>query len=135
MGFSYLQCIHKQAKNLEKSEVVKRICVIYFYMRCNMVILLALFHRYGWIVAMIIAMNFGNPLLIGSVFLLIFSIWSIISYVFKWNHIFCSYQNAYHKKMTPNAVNWNKVKKRDAIGMPIWILVTSIVLFFLYMIS
>ena len=100
-----------------------------------MVILLALFHRYGWIVAMIIAMNFGNPLLIGSVFLLIFSIWSIIGYVLKWNHIFCSYQNDYHKKMTPNAVNWSKVKKRDAIGMPIWILFTSIVLFFLYMLS
>lgn len=100
-----------------------------------MVILLALFHRYGWIVAMIIVMNFGNPLLIGSVFLLIFSIWSIIGYVFKWNHIFCSYQNAYHKKMTPNTVNWSKVKKRDAIGMPTWILVTSIVLFFLYMLS
>ena len=81
-----------------------------------MVILLALFHRYGWIVAMIIVMNFGNPLLIGSVFLLIFSIWSIIGYVFKWNHIFCSYQNAYHKKMTPNTVNWNNLTNVSSLS-------------------
>ena len=52
-----------------------------------------------------------------------FSIWSFIGYKLKWKHIYCSFQNAYHKKMTPNKIRWDQIRKTDAYGMPMVFLV------------
>ena len=78
---------------------------------------LALFHRYGWLIALFISVQlFPHQLLdLTSAFFIAFAAWSFIGYKRKWTHIYCSYQNAYHKAMTPNAVNWNSIKKNGCI--------------------
>ena len=91
--------------------------------RNTAVILLAYAHRY-----LFPMLSVGLPLLfcqtenvllyMGTGFVL-FSLYSFAGYKLRWKHIFCSYQNAYHKKMTPDRINWNLIKKADAYGTPI----------------
>ena len=57
------------------------------------------------------------PIAIG--FLLFFSVWTFVGYKRRWKHIFCSYQNAYHRKMTPGRIDWDQIKKSDAYGVPL----------------
>ena len=85
------------------------------------IIALAYFHRYGWIAAMMVAIAMWpkQMLFILPVACLSFSVWSFIGYKKKWKHIYCSFQNAYHQKMTPNSIQWNKIKKSDAYGVPL----------------
>ena len=94
------------------------------------VIALAYFHRYGWI-AVMTGLAFFVPRSMLSIFgvcCTLFSIWSLIGYKLKWRHIYCSYQNAYHKTMTPNSVQWSKVKKSDAYGVPLIFLILGLAL-------
>ena len=86
-----------------------------------MVILLAYFHRYGWIAVMTgcILIWPAFALYILCVGFLIFSIWSFIGYKCKWKHIYCSHQNSSHQKMTPNAIHWNQIEKSEAYGIPL----------------
>ena len=95
--------------------------------RKTMIIVLAYTHRYlypifalalpltlilmGWIKEL-------GFLLIG-INLLLLAIYDIIGYLCKWKHLYCSFQNAYHQKMTPNSIQWNKIKKSDAYGVPL----------------
>lgn len=83
---------------------------------------LALFHRYLWIACTVaFAFCFGKEyfmLRIGISFFL-YALYSLIGYIFRWKHIYCSYQNACHKKMTPDHIIWGNVKKSDAYGIPI----------------
>ena len=78
----------------------------------------AYFHRYGWIVVMLICIGITRSLYIIGLFSIVYSIWTLLGYLLKWKHIFCSFQNAYHKPMTPNKINWNNIKKSDAYGLP-----------------
>lgn len=89
------------------------------------VIALAYFHRYGWLVAMMgcIALWPLYMLYIMGVSMIVFSIWSLVGYRRKWRHIYCSYQNAYHKEMTPHSVRWHQIKKSDAYGIPLIFLI------------
>lgn len=65
--------------------------------------------------------------IMGTGFIL-FSIWSLIGYKCKWRHIYCSFQNAYHKKMTPNCVCWDEIKKSDAYVIPLIFLLLGLAL-------
>ena len=85
------------------------------------IIFLAYFHRYGWI-AMTLITLFLFPdkiFVIFSMSYLMISAWTLIGYKRKWKHIYCSFQNMNHEKMTPYSVDWNRVKKSDAYGIPI----------------
>ena len=95
------------------------------------ILALALFHRYGWLIALFIAVQlFPHHLLdLLSVFFIAFAAWSFIGCKRKWTHIYCSYQNAYHKAMTPNAVNWNSIKKTDVYLVPLIFFLLGIVAF------
>ena len=95
------------------------------------IITLAYFHRYGWIAVMMICIAIWPEQMfyILSVGSLAFSIWSFVGYESKWKHIYCSYQNAYHQKMTPHIVQWHKVKKSDAYGVPLLFFVFGVALF------
>ena len=86
---------------------------------------LAYFHRYGWIAAMMIcvAVWLEQMICILSVGSIAFSVWSFVGYKNKWKHIYCSFQNAYHQKMTPNNIQWHKIKKSDAYGVPLIFLI------------
>lgn len=89
--------------------------------RRTAIILLAYAHRYLYplLVLFIPFLIRGDALLLymGIGFLLL-AAYDLIGYKCRWKHIFCSFQNAYYKKMTPNKMNWNSVKKSDAYGMP-----------------
>ena len=92
------------------------------------VIALAYFHRYGWIATMIGLALIKPKLALYSVSIcaIAFSLWSLIGYKLKWRHIYCSFQNAYHKTMTPHSIHWSQIKKSDAYGVPLIFLVLGI---------
>ena len=48
-----------------------------------------------------------------------FALYYLIGYLLRWTHIYCVYQNAYHQKMTPNRVDWSRIEKKDAYGIPL----------------
>lgn len=85
------------------------------------IIILAYFHRYGWLIVMMggIALWPVYMLYIISISMFAFSIWSFVGYKCKWRHIYCSYQNAYRKEMTPHSIRWHQIKKSDAYGIPL----------------
>ena len=85
----------------------------------KLVILLAYFHRYGWIALTLIIMYFTDSFSPLSISCIVYSAWTFLGYIFRWKHIYCSYQNAYHNTMTPNTVDWDNVKKTDTYGIPI----------------
>ncbi len=90
----------------------------------RLIIVLALFHRYFChfiflALLFLIARSKRQLVLLMGVHCLLFAAYSFIGYVFHWKHIFCSYQNAYHVKMTPTRINWNTIRKSDCIGVPI----------------
>ncbi len=79
------------------------------------VVALAYLHRYGWIATMMVLVMIMPKLkfyTLGICFIL-FSLWTLIGYKLKWRHIYCSLQNAYHKKMTPYSIRWSEIKKSD----------------------
>lgn len=82
------------------------------------IIALAYFHRYGCFALMLLLLFFSyNMILFGSS-LLVYAAYSLFGYLFRWKHIYCSYQNAYHQKMTPTHINWKDIKRSDAYGIP-----------------
>ena len=87
----------------------------------NSIIALAYLHRYGWIAILFgcIAIFPKAVFLIFGIGFIAYAIWSFVGYKLKWEHIFCSYQNAYHLKMTPNNIRWGWIDKSDAYGVPI----------------
>ncbi len=93
------------------------------------IIALAYFHRYGWIVLLIICIAIWTEqmLYFFSTWFFIYSIWTFVGYKLKWRHIFCSYQNAYRKKMTPYFDSWEQIKKSDAYGVPLFFFLFGLV--------
>ena len=91
----------------------------------RIIIALAYLHRYGGIVILLLCSAIRPELflLFLSVFCITYSIWTFVGYKCKWRHIFCSYQNAYRKKMTPHSADWDLIKKRDAYGVPLLFLI------------
>ena len=86
-----------------------------------MTIALAYVYRYVFPVAiLILPMIFArnSMLLWTGVCFLIFALYSVVGYLLRWKHIYCAFQNAYFKKMTPGNIHWGAVRKRDAYGIP-----------------
>ena len=80
---------------------------------------LAYFHRYLFLIG-IVALPFCFKkdfilLRIGIGFLT-YSLYSLVGYLLQWKHIYCSYQNAYRRRMTPDNIVWSKIKKSDIYG-------------------
>ena len=78
----------------------------------KLVMALAYVHRYGLIAALIIVRRVNNLKLLGII-LLVYAGWTLTGYLLKWEHIYCSWQNAYHEKMTPGNTNWRHIDKKD----------------------
>jgi len=92
------------------------------------IIALAYFHRYGWI-AVMFALTFilRNVFYVWSISMIVYAAWTFIGYKLRWRHIFCSYQNAGHRKMTPERIDWDRIEKYDAYGIPIFFFVMGLV--------
>ena len=83
---------------------------------------LAFFHRYLCLACVLaFAFGFGEEyyMLRMGIGVLVYALYSLTGYIFRWTHISCSYQNAYHQEMTPDHIVWNKIKKTDAYGIPV----------------
>ncbi|MBR5774532.1 MAG: hypothetical protein IKY44_06755 [Clostridia bacterium] len=93
------------------------------------IIALAYFHRYGWIAITIACMMLcpNQGFYICAASCIAFSLWSFVGYKLKWRHIYCSYQNAYHKKMTPHSIRWSTIKKSDLYGVPLIFFVLGLI--------
>ena len=89
---------------------------------------LAYFHRYGWIVAMIIIIEITDSSYYFGLLLIIYSLWTIIGYLLKWKHIYCSYQDVYHKPMTPNNINWNSIRKSDVYVVTAFLFIGGLII-------
>ena len=94
----------------------------------DFIVPLAYCHRYVFLIAIVFgALLFPMRLLAMSIGCLIYAIWTFVGYKCRWKHIFCSYQNAYHSKMTPQKIDWERISKSDAYGVPIVFAVMSLV--------
>lgn len=87
------------------------------------VIVLAYLHRYGILFALILFLHSMKFLFVGCI---VYAAWSFVGYTCGWKHIFCSYQNAYHQKMTPDSIKWSSIKKSDAYGIPLIFLILGV---------
>ena len=92
---------------------------------------LAYFHRYGWIALMVGLIIFmpKHVFLIVSLCFILNSLWSLIGYKLKWRHIYCSFQNAHRKDMTPHHICWSHIKKSEAYGVPLLFFALGVALF------
>lgn len=80
---------------------------------------LAYLHRY-FTVAVVILVLMPVPIdlllyILGGIFILS-AVWTVVGYKLRCKHIFCSFQNAYRVKMTPDSIRWGWVKKGDVYG-------------------
>ena len=78
-------------------------------MDARIVKVIAYIHRYSFLYGFIIALFYPSTYVVGSS-LIIYGIWTILGFIFKWTHIFCSYQNASHPKI-PRKILVEHVKK------------------------
>ena len=81
------------------------------------IIVLAYFHRYGWFALTLLLLFFPNSKMLIGISICAYAIYTLFGYLFRWKHIYCSYQNAYHQKMTPNHINWKDIKRSDVYGV------------------
>lgn len=84
----------------------------------KLTIVLAYADRYLYPILVLLPLIIYRNFLLSGIACFVFALYKLIGYLCKWKHIFCSYQNACHKKMTPNNINWSQVKKSDAYGVP-----------------
>ncbi len=92
------------------------------------IIALAYFHRYGWIAAMFaLVLILRETFFVFAVSAIAYAVWTFVGYKCRWRHIFCSYQNAGHRKMTPERIDWDRIEKYDAYGIPIFFFVMGLV--------
>lgn len=90
--------------------------------RNTVTVLLAYAHRYLYLPLIIFVSYLAGKdamLLYMGIGALLFAVYSFIGFKWRWKHIFCSFQNTYHQKMTPNHIDWDSIKKTDGYGVPI----------------
>ena len=94
----------------------------------NLIIALAYLHRYGLLLGIVIciAAFSRGELLILAIGCLLYAVWTFVGYKCRWKHIFCSYQNTYRQRMTPNNIRWGWVKKSDVYATSIILLILSV---------
>lgn len=91
------------------------------------IIALAYFHRYGWLAVMFaLVLILRETLYVFAASTIVYAVWTFVGYKCGWRHIFCSYQNAYHTKMTPERVDWDWIEKNDAYGVPLIFLILGL---------
>lgn len=103
-------------------------------MKNVLIIVLAYANRYlypGIILLVLLYGKSSSNYIPAAISILAFSAYELIGYLCKWKHIFCSFQNVNHQKMTPDHIDWGKVSKADAYGCPCIFAVFGILLLLL----
>lgn len=78
-----------------------------------MVRVLAYCHRYGWLAIILAAGRLLDFRIALGAGMMGYAAWTVLGYGLKWRHIYCSFQNAYHRPMTPDRVDWKWIRKSD----------------------
>lgn len=102
-----------ELKYRQRNTVIKTIALLYRY-----VFLLAIFIIPLWITKLFYENSRYGFCLWFGIMSILYAAYSLIGYLCKWKHIYCAFQNAYRQEMTPDRINWNKIKKSDAYGIP-----------------
>ena len=50
-----------------------------------------------------------------------------ITMLFRWRHIYLCYQSMCHTKMTPSRIEWDRMTKKDAYGIPATFIIGGII--------
>ena len=50
--------------------------------------------------------------------ILLDGIYNLVGYLCRWKHIYLCYQSMSHTKMTPTRIEWERLAKKDAYGVP-----------------
>lgn len=98
------------------------------------IIILAYANRYLYPLLILFVMAFGrvtSNFVPTGISILVFAAYQLIGYLCRWKHIFCSFQNAYHQKMTPNRIDWDIISKVDAYCIPCFFAILGIIFLFL----
>lgn len=93
-------------KYKQKNAVIKICALLYRY-----VFLLAICVVPFWITKLFYENTGYGFFLWFGIFSIVYAAYSLIGYLSKWKHIFCAFQNAYRQEMTPDHINWGKIKK------------------------
>ena len=119
---------HKEIFHMKKRRTKKH------HTNFNCIIILAYANRYLYPLLILCVMAFGKAtsnFVPTGVSLLVFAAYQFIGYLCRWKHIFCSFQNAFHQKMTPRRIDWDIISKADAYGIPCFFAIFGIIFLFL----
>ena len=105
--------------------------------RNHIIVFLAYMHRYVYPIMVVVL-----PMLIGMEYalfgmgigFLLLALYDLIGYILRWKHIYCSYQKAHRKEMTPDDIRWHTIKKSEAFGIPAisgFMGITSMIVYFI----
>lgn len=100
------------------------------------IVALAFMHRYGWIAGMLwscMVRKEYTPFLMGGFFIL-YAIWSVLGYRWKWKHVYCSWQSSSHEPITPYCIIWERMSLSEAYGTPILFFILGLSLIVIYVI-
>ena len=96
--------------------------------------LLAYLDRYGYPVLILIAGALADfyrgritMLFVLAVGILLDGIYNLVGYLCRWKHIYLCYQSMCHTKMTPSRIEWDRLAKKDAYGVPAALIIGGIV--------
>ena len=86
------------------------------YYRALTVRIFAYIHRWGYpILMLLLPLTYRGKylLLIWGVVAFLYALHSLIGYICRWRHIYCSYQIMHREQMTPQDIRWQKVKRGE----------------------
>ena len=84
--------------------------------------LLAYAHRYAFpvlaiLLPVLLARSKTQALLGMGIGLTFYGVYTLLGYRLRWKHIYCSWQDVAHQKMTPANIQWKNVRKVDLYGL------------------
>ena len=95
--------------------------------------LLAYLDRYGYPVLILIAGALADfyrgritMLFVLAVGILLDGIYNLVGYLCRWKHIYLCYKSMSHTKMTPTRIEWERLAKKDAYGVPATLIIGGI---------
>lgn len=59
--------------------------------------------------------------------ILLDGIYNLVGYLCRWKHIYLCYQSMSHTKMTPTRIEWERLAKKDAYGVPAALIIGGII--------
>jgi len=96
--------------------------------------ILAYLDRYGYPVLILIAGALADfyrgritTLFVLAVGILLDGIYNLVGYLCRWRHIYLCYQSMCHTKMTPSRIEWDRMTKKDAYGIPATFIIGGII--------